>query len=67
MALEAHILLDGTDKVKSHTKLGDAMGELNAASFAGIGGVVVIGVGKTQDEAHARVVGFTGEEPTEIA
>lgn len=66
MALEAHVMIDGTDVIKSFSKLGDAMAELNAASFAGFGGIAVVAVGKSRADTLGRIVAYTGEEPTEV-
>ena len=59
MALEAHVLLDGTDDTKVYNAIRPALEELNAASFAGIGGVMVVAVGRTKEQAHERVVSYT--------
>jgi len=69
MALEAHVVLESDgptgETVTAFRKLGDAMAHLNAASFAGVSGVVVIGVGPSQQVAYDRVVAFTEVEPDE--
>lgn len=65
MALEAHVMLDGTDDVVSYNRLGDAIDKLNEASFAGIGGVAVIAVGRTAEMARGRIAGFMDDGQAE--
>lgn len=70
MALEAHVVLEAKDRpsgehVIGFRKLGPAMQRLNAASFAGIPGVLVVGVGDSQRVAYDRVTDFTEVMPDE--
>lgn len=58
MAIAVHVLIDGSQKATKFTKLADAIAELNVASFAGIGGVAVVAVGRTDQEATDRVEDF---------
>lgn len=60
MTIVVKVYIDGREPT-THSRINDALGRLNEASFAGVDGVAVLAVGSTDNIAENRIDDFVGE------